>query len=178
MIRKMESFVNPRVEFDPASRVSRHASLSLLSRISRSPPPPPSLFSLAPFLPLARSLTHLLGGNKRSNWCGQKTREKKSEKGESASRSERMEGAEGKKKKERPLLLPSPPPLCLLCPLPPPVEGNRSSAVQERDEDVRASVDSGIEGGTEKERTREKEGGKRSATKVAVTPCKASKLNG
>lgn len=103
MIRKIESFVNPRVEFDPASRVSRHASLSLLSRISRSPPP--SLFSLAPFLPLARSLTHLLGGNKRSNWCGQKTREKKSEKRESASRSERMEGAE-EKKKERPLLLP------------------------------------------------------------------------
>lgn len=178
MIRKMESFVNPRVEFDPASRVSRHASLSLLSRISRSPPPPPSLFSLAPFLPLARSLTHLLGGNKRSNWCGQKTREKKSEKGESASRSERMEGAEGKKKKERPLLLPLPLLSASSVPLPPPVEGNRSSAVQERDEDVRASVDSGIEGGTEKERTREKEGGKRSATKVAVTPCKASKLNG
>lgn len=112
MIRKIESFVNPRVEFDPASRVSRHASLSLLSRISRSPPP--SLFSLAPFLPLARSLTHLLGGNKRSNWCGQKTREKKSEKGESASRSERMEGAE-EKKKERPLLLP---PLSLSSSLP------------------------------------------------------------
>lgn len=54
----------------------------------------------------------------------------------------------------------------------------RQRCVQERDEDVRASVDSGIEGGTEKERTREKEGGKRSATKVAVTPCKASKPNG
>ena len=42
----------------------------------------------------------------------------------------------------------------------------------------RISVDSGIEGGTEKERTREKEEGKRSATKVAVMPCKASKPNG
>lgn len=79
-----------------------------------------------------------------------------------------------KKRRKGPFFFP-------LCLCPPPslsVEGNRSSAVQERDEDVRASVDSGIEGGTEKERTREKEGGKRSATKVAVTPCKASKPNG
>lgn len=104
-------------------------------------------------------------------------REKEREGGEREQK--RKDGRSGGKKKEGKAPSSSPPPsLCLLCPLPPPVEGNRSSAVQERDEDVRASVDSGIEGGTKKERTREKEGGKRSATKVAVTPCKASKLNG
>lgn len=107
---------------------------------------------------------------------GRKRERKRARRGRARAEAKGWKERREKKRRKGPFFFP-PPLSASSVPLPPPVEGNRSSAVQERDEDVRASVDSGIEGGTEKERTREK-GGKRSATKVAVTPCKASKLNG
>lgn len=108
MIQEIESFVDPdpTVEFDPASRVSRHASLKCASLLSFSLLVEPTLslsllvmflsYSLRAFLFLSRThrRSRSLDQNKRSNWTSLEREAKGRQGGEKRKRRNESRGKE------------------------------------------------------------------------------------
>jgi len=120
MIQEIASFVNPdpTVEFDPASRVSRHASLKCASLLSFSSLPlrRPNVslsarnFSLLFSLRVSRSLSRTLmvrrsrslDQNKRSNWTSSEREAKGRRREKKEERISRQRGIEhSRRDKER-----------------------------------------------------------------------------
>lgn len=149
MIQEIASFVDPdpTVEFDPASRVSRHASLKYASLLSSLVMP--LSYSLCAFLFLPRVYTHRrsrsLDQNKRSNWTSLEREAKGKQEGE-----ERKRRNESRGKEE------------------PSVAGGTKRGVEDGVKE---------EGGRGGRAAKEKGRATRGATKVAVTLYKASKAN-
>ena len=188
MIQEIESFVDPRPRRgsnsilhlacrDTLRCLSSPASLDLFLPFSPVILPPPFFFFARVLsLLLAHWLTYPMETKGATSASRKRAREKERGAARAGAKGwkERREKERKKERKE-----PSPD-LCVSVLLPAAARGGivRLRCARGGDEDAEQPVDSGIEGGTEKERTRGEGEGKRSATKVAVTRCKASKPNG